>query len=427
MFIGQEITPIGIMSLDRALFLFMALGSLQWITLANIGLSIKPVHLPLFYMAISGFMRANFRLLGRGWTNLFVVSYALYLVWLLVSAIWSSNVVAGILLTFRSGVYFVLAVGMYLYLARISHDRVMKSLLYGGLASVLVFSVVATVTLQMRGVSVASLIGLAISTGDPNFLQFQLFYALFNPPGAAGTDEALKVAVRHAALGFPFIGLMAGMYHVLACRYQKIAWITILSAFLLILLSLSRSLILTTLLGLFIASWGIMRRRPYVTLIVAFVIPFSAVTLALVADLSGVENIIEERFGNFGEDARAQQFSSILDVINQNVFLGRGAGELVAFGGKEAIIPHNLFLAGWTQAGIPGLAFSLAAWLVLLAMFVSPMNGKRAELVAISALLVLPIFRSQVGAGGNFTLPEWVCVVVALRVLPSPRFSLAMR
>ena len=258
-------------TISRPLFLFIALGSIQWITIAELALSLKPMHIPFLYMSVRGYFTGKLSHFSSGWLQFLWVTFSIYMLVTLTSVMWSQNVGVGVTLTIKSMLYFSLSLGVALYLSESTREEIMKDLLLGGAASCVLFLAVAFISLSLKGVDTFGLVAQALRSGDPRILQFEIFWVLFNDPDARVTGEVTSTALRHTAFGFLFIGSISGLYYLARGEYIFLATFTIATSLILILLSVSRSLIIVSLLGLLISSIGLLPRRPVLYLMAAFV------------------------------------------------------------------------------------------------------------------------------------------------------------
>jgi len=397
------------------LIAFLGLGPLQWITLADVGLSFKPVHLPFFIASGWGYLlllRGERPVVG-GFLATFTLFYTIYVLAMVGSLMQGGQAIY----TAKVLLHFLAAIGVFVFLTRMSREDFLAGLLYGGLAATIGFFAVAWVTLAGRGINLFEVIFKALTTGNAALLQFKIFINLFNV-NAADADR-IGAPLRHTVMGFIFLSLLAAIYCLLEQR-RKIAWVTIGLAVFILLISVSRSQILATTLALAPLAVHHVARG-------GLVMPFLALTLAIGATLlvssgaaDGLFAIAEERFGGFGEDGRMAMFEVALGEIDRRPLTGYGAGSEVDYGGRDTVAVHNLILAAWHQMGIVGLVSALGFTLSLAGIYVGALmrGGYRPELMAVAGLLILPMFRSQVsGSGGNYTLPEWGCILVAFALV----------
>ena len=132
-----------------AVFLTFALGPLQWITLLDVGLALKPMHPPFFLAAAIGWFRFS---QGRVSVDLvravmpFIVIYGFYLAMLLMSVLWGGTLT----FTFKYLIYFVCAMGFMFLLSTYEREPLMRLLFWSGISASLFFIAVAAITLAAR-------------------------------------------------------------------------------------------------------------------------------------------------------------------------------------------------------------------------------------------------------------------------------------
>jgi len=397
------------------LIAFLGLGPLQWITLADVGLSLKPVHLPFFIAAGWGYLMLlrGARPAVGGFLATFTLFYIVYVLAMTASLMQGGQAIY----TAKIVLHFLAAIGFFVFLTRMSRADLFAGLLYGGLVATIGFFVVAAITLGGRGVNMFEVIFRALATGNPALLQFKIFLNLFNE---SVTDaDRVGAALRHTVMGFIFLSLLSAVYCLLE-QGRRIAWVTIGLAVFILMISVSRSQILATTLALTPLMLSYARRGGILVPIVLLGIGIGGTLFVTSSASDGIFAIIDQRFGNFGQDGRVAMFEATLGEIDRRPLAGYGAGVGVDYGGRELIPVHNLILAAWHQAGLVALVAALGFTLSLLGLYVTGLAGARArpELLAVAGLLVLPMFRSQVsGAGGNYTLPEWGCILVAFALV----------
>jgi len=221
-----------------AIFFTFALGPLQWITLLDVGLALKPMHPPFFLAAALGWLRLS---QGRVRPELvravvpFVIFYSSYLAILLLSVMWGGTLT----FTIKYLIYFMSALGFMFLLSTFDYDRMMQLLFWSGVSASLFFIGVAAVTLAAKGVDLFEVISRALLTGNPKILQFMIFRNLFNDPGV-GDADVVGVALRHTSLGFVYIGFLLA---AATAQRNVWSWAALFIAASIILLSVSLSLI----------------------------------------------------------------------------------------------------------------------------------------------------------------------------------------
>lgn len=410
--------------IDPALVAILALGPVQWVTLADPGLAVKPVHLPLAYAALRGLLRPG-PLAGLA-PGLFAAGFAAYLAALALGLFGAADPAAGARLLLKLTLHAGLALGLARDLARLSLRRIFDSLLLGGALAALIFVTLAAVTLARHGMSLTGMLVQAVTTGNAALLQFQLFLTLFNGGEAGAGAERTPASLRQVSMGFFYIaalGALPALMRPAAGRRRLMAAAGLGAAMLLIAASLSRSLILA--LGLALAlmlAAGAGRRADRALLGLIGAALLGAMLVAL-RDLSGLFELVETRFGGISEDGRLLQFRLTLEAIAEAPLFGQGTGHMQEFRAGSRNMVHNLFLSAWVQAGAAALLSALVFTLALAGLMAAGVLRHRhaPRRLAAALLLILPLARSQVGGqGGNFALSEWVAISLALAILCRP-------
>lgn len=394
--------------------LTLALGPLQWITVANAGpLVLKPVHLPFFAASALGWIalvRGQVLVRVARPALLFAMPYMAYLLLMMSSVLFLNG---DFPTAAKYTVYFLGVSGWFCLLATMERRDALAAAFWGSVSAAFLFFAVAFFTLQSRGINLFSVIGRALATGDTGALQFVIFRNLFNESGAV-SDEAFGTALRHTSLGFIFIAFIVSLANWNRNRTAKAA--AILSV-LIILISVSRSQWLAAFLALSPLILRSAMARPGLSLYAAGAVLIAAGWLTLSVDLSGVETILEQRFGSLEEDGRVGMYDAAFGYIDARPLLGYGAGYEINFGGVHTLQVHNIFLGAWVQIGLLGLFCSIAFTAALVWLYAISLSKAfwSAEWTCLTGLAVLPLFRSQLsGSGGNYTLPEWICIALFL-------------
>lgn len=395
-----------------AVFFTFALGPLQWITLLDVGLSLKPMHPPFFLAAAIGWFRFS-----RGQVSVelikavmpFILIYTAYLSVLLLSVMWGGTLT----FTFKYLVYFMCALGFMFLLSTYEDDALMSLLFWSGVSASLFFIGIAAITLAAKGVNLLDVIGRALINGNPQLLQFMVFRNLFNNPDSLD-GNTVGVALRHTSLGFVYIGFLLA---AATARRSFWSWAGLFIAGSIILLSVSRSLTITIMLAFSPLLFGLTRKYPSTTMFSLLGVAVALLILPTYVDFNGVTQIIDERFSSLGEDGRISMYDIAMGLINERPILGYGSGYYHDYGGHKQHQVHNLFLGAWIQAGIPCLLLAISYTLFLITLYIKRLSyyiGEPAK-ICLLGILVLPLFRTQIsGSAGNYNLPEWICIAIVL-------------
>ena len=416
---------------DWPLLLVFALGPIQWVTLLDVGLALKPVHLVMFPMAAYGLAQvlSGLRIVDvpKG-TVVFWVAFFAYLFSLVVSLLHSLSPAEGFSQIAKMLIYGVMGLGIALYIATRPRETLLRTLCLAPLVSAGTFLIVANIVLATRGISMMGLVVRALESGNPAVLQFALFLNLFNTPDQIASGDKAPTALRHTALSFVWLsGVAAGAVALSWTRASTALRLTatagVVLAATVVVLSVSRSLILAAIAASLVIAvvWFLSGRK--LTLFGALGATVAVAAAALIAvQASSVTNIVGQRLGALTEDGRIDMYAETLDAIAAAPVFGRGIGVEVNATARvdRGVIyhqVHNLFLAAWIQGGIFSLACAVTYYFGLLTMLGSLILRSRTLPVGgfLAAALALPLLRSQVaGDGGNFTIGEWLCIALAL-------------
>ncbi|MBA4794633.1 MAG: O-antigen ligase family protein [Phenylobacterium sp.] len=427
---------------DWPLLLVFALGPIQWVTLLNVGLALKLVHLVMFPMAAYGFAQVlggpRIVDLPKG-TLVFWGAFFAYLFSLVVSLLHSISPTEGFSQIAKMLIYGVMGLGIALYVGTRPRDMILRTLCLAPLVSAGTFLIVANFVLAARGISMMGLVVRALESGNPTVLQFALFLNLFNTPDQIASGDIVSTALRHTALSFIWLGGLAAAVTAMSwtgatasMRVSAVAGVALAAT--VVILSVSRSLIVATIAASLVLAIAWLSSGRKITLFGVLASSLAIAVVALIAvQGSGVTNIVGQRLGSISEDGRLGMYAEALDAIAQAPVLGRGTGAEVAAStrvGRGVVYHqvHNLFLAAWLQGGILSLSCAATYLFALLAMLGSAVLRARTVPVVgfMAAILTLPILRSQLsGDGGSFTIGEWLCIALFLGLsssaLNSPR------
>lgn len=408
---------------DWLLVAIMVLGPIQWVTVADLGLALKPVHVPLALMGWLGFVRC--------WTSplkleasiartaaVFAGLMAAYVCVLLGSVIGSPTPAKGVIVVSKIAAQAALIGLGFLYLAGLSRPRILNSLVIGGAWAGMVFVAFAWVTLEQRGLSLPGLIHTTLITGDPRPLQFKLFLTLFNDGAVGGVRT--PASLRQVSMGFLFIGFIAAVHRIMEGPRAPLRRIAILAAclsFLVICASLSRSFLLLVLASMVLLGLSMLKTRTAGVFVLALTLVIGVIGLGLQSEATGVIALAEARFGDLSHDGRINQFGRSWAAIAEHPFFGHGAGYAEEFRTGRSSIVHNILLSAWVQAGIFGVLSALCLTGFLCFQFLTTCARWLwcPDKIALAMLFALPLFRSQLGGfGGNYALGELLALALGL-------------
>lgn len=396
-----------------ALMSLIITGPIQWIELADVGLSLRLVHIPFFLLSAIGFIdlvkgsvsTSKLRKIGA-----FSLLYIIYIAGMLAPSIAGSFSISSLI---KVCTYAISAFGIYLACSKIRPDEMIRTLRNASIASVVLFVTVAAATLAARKVSLLDTVLFALGTGDAKALQFKIFFNLFNET-TIRSESTVNVSLRNTLVGFFILTFSFSMSSATSERRSRISYFAAAASALVVLLSVSRSnvivLILVCALG-FIATSAKSVQKSTLTIVVVCA---ALVASTMFMDLSGISQIVSDRVASFGDDGRITMYSIALSEIDASAFFGHGIGYTVNINGKDLMV-HNLFLASWIQGGLVSLAGALGFIFSIVFYFINRATAYWQEPSSLFFLgiLTLPLFRSQIsGDAGNFTLPEWTALAI---------------
>ncbi len=397
------------------LMALIVLGPIQWIKVADVGLSLRLAHFPFFVLAGFGYFDLVNGRLKRSILNPIVPFAIFFLVYIF------GLLLAGAISGFDAGriskplLYAFLSFGVFICCTSLPYDKLLSSFLFGGIVSAAAFVLIAGYTLQMKGISLFDTVVTAVKTGDSKSLQFKIFFNIFNE-SSIRTDDSVGVSLRNSLMGFIFITYCISMSGLLRGSRLVVSMITVFLSLVIILVSVSRSNILVTVLASVAPLIAYSRENKKFALFLPVLGLFFILLIIALVDLSGVLSIFTARFSNFSEDGRLDMFSTALSEIDRNVFFGSGLNSTISTSADKEHVVHNLFLAAWMQGGLITL-FGAIGYTVTVLIFLknrlSQFSRSPSDLF-IAGLLILPLFRSQIsGDGGNYPFSEWVCLSFA--------------
>lgn len=396
-----------------ALAAVLVLGPLQWITLVDAGLQLKPVHLPLLALVAAtavllaiGPARRLPAGLAHDLTALSLAASAPALV-LAVSLAWSEAPAAPTALRLAKDLaHLVFALVLAVALARAPRRQIARAVLAGAALSVIVAVTAVVASLLAHGIDPAALVLRAFGSGAPGLLQFAVFRAVFT----AADGTVASVALRHTLFGFFVLAFFLLPW---AAVQAQTRWARPLA------LCTGAAILALAMLGLSRSTWAALALGGAIYLLARpaawrTIVPAVALAGALAALGPG---IFGERLAAVAEDGRLAQARLALDAIDAAPLFGHGFGETVRYDGRDVPV-HNAVLNGWLSAGAPGLVAALllpallAAWICL---------GPTGRAPPLAPLLALPLVRLMVGgSGGVVDLPSW-CAIAAYLALARDR------
>lgn len=309
------------------------------------------------------------------------------------------------------------AVGTYLYRSAVGLEPEALALLrWSGPVTVLTLLVAMSLSMLTNGVNPLQVFGQSVATADPRILQDGIFKSSFT--GFGFDNETVRGNLRHQVFGAllvsMYISSWATRLHPLTGRgWQRAYRGFMVTAVVLLALSLSRSIIIAALL------WPLVTfLRSALSLRLSLRQVASAVAVGVLTAAAVVSGFGLVLWNRFTEDtgsynAREATLSQVPDRIRQSFWIGgdgAGAGEST----------HNFVFDAWLRGGILVALAATVIVLLLVGVWVVLLSRIHMEpdwMVPVIAALGLPIVRMMTQGGGQVGVVEWVALAFVAGVL----------
>lgn len=411
----------------RWLFLVM-LGALplQWFVVAQTPLGVGRLHqLVALIFAVVVFLRYRSRAFAPPVKVMlpFAVSMTAMLTIWTATSIYNGQ---GVGVPIQEFIFFLVggAVALFVYRAATGSEyRAIELMRWAAVVAPLTLVAALALSMLRNGVNPANAFASAISSGNPEILQKELFRASF---AGFGLDAAtVQGNIRHEVFGALLLamevsGWAVGMRPPTSTRLRTAFRIGIIVGALLLLTSLSRSVLLAALVWpALVGVRAVIRMRlPARHLGAAFV----ALALLAAGLVSGFGLVLWNRFttDTSSYQARTQLLNSAASNIQTHLFTG---GVDTVSGSS-----HNFVLDAWLRGGLftmlPAL-FALGSLLVIWGVLLWRIGRSPGWMVPVTAAMALPIVRMFTSGGGLIPPVSWVALgfvagVLASRLVPSP-------
>jgi len=284
------------------------------------------------------------------------------------------------------------------------------------------------ISMSLNAVDPVAVFTRTVATGDPNVLQRELFKFAF--VGLGYDDTSVKANFRHEI----FAAVLVSLYmSAAATRLRPFTstfalWLSrffTLVSFLLLLVSLGRSLIIAAVLGLGV---GVVRVVESQRIRVDQL--FAGAGIAAVLAALGWTGFLSVLWIKFTQDTTSyQNRDGLLQLAFQNILAHGLTGGVNTTGGESS---HNFILDAWLRSGIAGALAALWVSAVLLGLLLSMLGRLSLEpawMVPTLGALCLVLVRMFTAGGGTIPPVEWVAlaVVVGLMALRQDRVLEAHR
>ena len=433
--------PFRLLSVDLPVVFALAVVPVIWPTLLSIGpTTIEPFHLavllvvgvtlcqPRCLIAAVAIVRDNI---------VFVAFFTLYLFLLSVSFLHSMEGSAFRELIVKQSAFAAFAACIAARVA--SMPDAGRTLYVGGIAGLLAFFAVLSLSAQAAGVGLLDALVSLGQSGDYKAWVYKFLkpaLSSFAAPVVGNAEEIAAARKNNIASGLLVCLLCYIIGHVsrrTAVSRQFLHY-SLLGLFLAsLLMMLSRSVMLSLILSVLpIVAVKILRGRDPLFIVAAF----ATATSLMLAYLLVPQGIIDGLAARFFDDttsfeSRLSSYSEAFKVIEQNLVYGVGLG-----GRIDEKTVHNLFLYAWLQAGVLAFLVIFVAWSYLVfrvlehlwRLLVDNTWTTRGEITLhawIAALPIMALMRVWVSGGGTLNFAAWLSIGVFLGLLarhrrPSP-------
>lgn len=402
--VGQHGREVALYWTPYAVLILVAVLPLQWYVLGSaIGGTLKPFHvaagLLVFTLVVDGGLLVTFRKLATRHKLALISVFYYFFISYVMSALRGApgtELVRGVS-------YAVSGLAVSVAFVRFSDTPQMRRVMLAA-APVSVVSFLLFSWQSLSGTNPLAIIAEAISTGNPNIIQYRLLAPLFLSEGLE-TQASLRHGVFLALLLATYISVAARRHlTVYGAAVKFSVYGGIVASIALVLFSLSRVTILVGVLGiaaLFLGSF--LRDRGHPRHLVGVIV--SAV-LFLGASTLGIPRLIWKRFFEETESygARTSLLGESLDVIPRAALTGV---ELQIESSHNFVI--NAWLSGGVLAAIPAVVIMImTAAAVASALHRYTFNGSSRDLDASIVLIgILPLIRMFTASAG-LHLVDWV-------------------
>ncbi len=410
--------------------LFILLFPLQWITIVDIGgFSLKVAHLSVIALSLLAWA-TTFSGRGRVQINPFYFLFMLVLVIQLGSLMWSEDVAAGLSAVARSFFYLAISLGIYFWFVKADMGRfsVLASRLF--CASVAILYALIMISFAIAGQNFFTVVFEALFSGNPNALQYRVFYKLFNDYSLAPSElENYSSAARHTiALSLVFLSIIASVaLRRVAPATKTLVLASMLAVLFFLAISMSRSAVFSLLVPIvFLLHIVVLRRPGPVVLMGVFglLIGLIAVSVASVSDSTGgVTEVLQGKFiDDIVNNPRINDFGDVIANISENPWVGAGIGTPIRGLFIRSDEVHNFFFHVWHGTGIVGAIAALALGAYLVSVLIGAYRGGiKADSFEIACIYLIVVYalsssllRMSVAGGGDISLSEWCMLAIGL-------------
>ncbi len=415
----------------------------QWILLfQGLGLAVRPGHVLFFLffagcLCVPGLVAQIKQFLKTAAP--FVLAFTAWMMWQTTALLWTHPPLAALSRLLSNWLYFIAFLFMAICVYSLSPAAFKKIVMYTVPASILLFLAAVYLVFFLQGDNLFLIIKNALVNAKTAQLQIGIYNRLFNSFSGPALQNSETIftnsAYRHWLLGAFIIQLtlLQMVKTTLKSRFFKYIYrpcVLLITA--IIFTSMSRRLILTLMFCLALG-WTVrllqlkqIKIGKHLAFFCIFAMATAVFSLLAYDAMTGLTEMLNQRFKDIGDDSRLLMYREALDSIEQNLWIGRGLAFKVAILGNKEFYVHNLFLYAWLSSGIVGLFFSVTFYILLLwSMAKTIMHSLsqpgwwRLDLSPawVIVLPILPLLSALVAASGRFAMMEWSALAVYFALL----------
>lgn len=392
----------------RIVLMLLLLAPLQWFAFGPLRL-----HLGVFILtaAVGAALlpRRAYALVLAPVTAFVVANGFVDLVWIL------TNAYNG--LGFRDPIEALVLLACFCVLAtmvgfqlRMHHGRDIRPLWFAAPGVCATLLAALTYSLIANGVNPAQTVVTAVSSGDPTYLQRELYKSAF--AGFGLQSESVLSQLRHEVFGAVLLAMCVTsvarhLHHPRSRAIRVLITVSMSLGVLLILVSVSRSTILAALVWPVLIAYQRIRRGAFSGSALLAIAGVAAALAVLAA--TGILAFVWTRFTSDTTSYSAR--GRLLDAAYANLESSAFAGGVETAGASS----HNVILDTWLRSGVIAAGAMLFVVILVIALFIRLALRLHLEpdwMLPVVMMMALPIVRMFTAGGGLITPVSWIALAL---------------
>lgn len=355
-----------------------------------------------------------------------------------IALLWTNPPLSALSRLVSNWLYFIAFILIALCVYSLTISEIKKAVVYIVPASILLFLIAVYLVFYLQGQDLFSLLKNALINAQTSQLQIGIYNRLFNyfsEPTLQNSETFTNSAYRHSLLGAFILNLaLLNMMKkkITGYFFKTIYWLSVFLIVSIILMSMSRRLILTLLFCLSLGwllqfiSLKQIKIQKHLAFFCIFAIGAAFFILISFDAMTGLSEMLNQRFEEIGDDSRIIMYREAIDLIEKKIWTGHGLALKVHVTGNKELYVHNLFLYAWLSGGIAGLFLSILFYSLLLWSMVKTIMRAltlpgwwklELPLAWVVVLPILPLLSALVAASGRFAMMEWSALAVYFALL----------